>query len=137
MKTVTNSFISIDECHGMFLKAKKEADNQKIGIAFCVVDNSGILKYFARMDNAPLIAVDISRKKAITAVGFGMPTGEAWHNFVKDDPILHNGVSNITDFMLLGGGIPLIVDDTTVGAIGISGGHYKQDEACCAAAIKI
>jgi uncharacterized protein GlcG (DUF336 family) len=135
MKTFTNYSIAIEECHSMFEKAKKEAEKLNIGIAFCVVDHSGVLKYFSRMDNAPLIAIDTSRKKAITAVGFGMSTGEPWHNFVKDDPILNNGVNNIKDFMLLGGGVPLIVDGQLIGAIGVSGGHYKQDETCCSAAI--
>lgn len=135
MKTVKNNFISIDECNLMFERAKKEAKEQKIGISFCVVDNSGVMKYFSRMDNAPLISVDLSKKKAVTAVGFGMATGEQWHNFIKDDPILSNGVNTIKDFTLLGGGFPIIVDGAIVGAIGVSGGHYKQDEACCTAAL--
>lgn len=135
MKTITNESISIEECEVMFKRAVSEAINQAIGISFCVVDTSGVLKYFSRMDNAPLISIDASRKKAVTAIGFGMPTGESWHNFIKDDPILNNGVGNITDFMLLGGGFPIIKDDKVIGAIGISGGHYNQDEACCKAAL--
>jgi uncharacterized protein GlcG (DUF336 family) len=87
------------------------------------------------MDNAPLISIDISRKKAITAVGFGMSTGEAWHNFIKDDPILNDGVASITDFILLGGGSPIVFEGNLIGAIGISGGHYKQDEQCVKAAL--
>jgi uncharacterized protein GlcG (DUF336 family) len=30
----------------------------------------------------------------------------------------------------LGGGSPIIIDGVIVGAIGVSGGHYKQDEEC-------
>jgi uncharacterized protein GlcG (DUF336 family) len=127
--------ISIDSCEAMFKAASEKANEINIGISFTVVDTSGVLKYFSRMDNAPLVSIDVSRKKAVTAVGFGMPTGDAWQNFIQDDPILNNGVNNISDFILLGGGSPIMIDGNLVGAIGISGGHYKQDEACCEAAL--
>jgi uncharacterized protein GlcG (DUF336 family) len=135
MKTINQLSISISECESMFNRAAEEAKKQEIGISFCVVDTSGVLKYFGRMDNAPLISIDISRKKAITAVGFGMSTGEAWHNFIKDDPILNDGVASITDFILLGGGSPIVFEGNLIGAIGVSGGHYKQDEQCVKAAL--
>ena len=117
--------------------AAQKAEEIGMSIAITIVDESGVLKAFSRMDTAPLVAVDASRKKAITAVGFGFPTGDAWYNFIKDDPILHEGAHNLKDFILLGGGAPIIVDDTIVGAIGISGGHYKQDEICLNAALDV
>jgi uncharacterized protein GlcG (DUF336 family) len=135
MKTVKQLSVSIEECDGMFKRAAAEALKNNINISFCVVDSSGVLKYFSRMDNAPLISIDIARKKAVTAIGFGMSTGEPWHNFIKDDPILNDGVNNIKDFILLGGGMPILSDGEMIGAIGVSGGHYKQDELCCNAAL--
>ena len=99
------------------------------------MDESGVVKAFQRMDNAPMVSIDASRKKAITAVGFGMPTGDSWYGFIKDDPILMNGAGQLNDFILLGGGSPIMVDEKLVGAVGVSGGHYKQDEECAAAAL--
>lgn len=64
-----------------------------------------------------------------------MPTGNAWNDFVKNDPILDKGAYNIKDFIMFGGGMPILVEGEMVGAIGISGGHYTQDEACCEAAL--
>ncbi|MDA9564008.1 heme-binding protein [Flavobacteriales bacterium] len=136
METIEQSSISIRSCNEMFLKAEAEAIKQGIAISFHIVDTSGIVKFFSRMDGAPLISVDISRKKAITAVGFGMATGEPWCNFIKDDPILKDGVNTIKDFILLGGGMPIMKDGKLIGAIGISGGHYTQDEACCKKALE-
>lgn len=43
--------------------------------------------------------------------------------------------AHVTDFTLLGGGVPIQVEGQTVGAIGVSGGHYTQDEACALAAV--
>lgn len=121
----------------MIEAAAKKAQEIGFSIAITIVDESGNLKAFSRMDNAPLISIDASRKKAITAVGFGFPTGDAWYNFIKDDPILNDGAHNLKDFMLLGGGSPIIIDGTIIGAIGISGGHYKQDEQCMNSALTL
>ena len=119
----------------MFMAAQNKAQEIGLKIAFTIVDAGGNTKFFARMDGAPLMTCDISRKKAVTAVGFGMPTGQAWNDFVKDDPILDKGAANIKDFIMFGGGMPILVEGEMVGAIGISGGHYTQDEACCEAAL--
>lgn len=137
MNTIHRNEINIEACLKMFEAAKILSQEISLNIAMTVVDLGGNIKFFARMDGAPLMAVDISRKKAVTAVGFGMPTGAAWNNFIKDDPILDKGVANIEDFILLGGGKPIKIDGELVGGIGISGGHYSQDEACCDAALAI
>lgn len=70
------------------------------------------------MNNFALMPIDASRKKAVTAIGFGMPSGAAWQQFI------------IKDFILLGGGSPIIIGRKIIGAIGVSGGHYVQDEEC-------
>ncbi len=119
----------------MATAAMNKAAEIGIGVAVTVVDESGVLKAFVRMDDAPLMAVGVSQRKATTAVGLGLPTGEAWHEFIKDDPILSQGVQGIEDFTLLGGGMPIQIDGALVGAIGVSGGHYRQDEECAKAAL--
>lgn len=122
---------------GLIESAEAHARSIGLAIAVTVVDESGVLKAFSRMDQAPLVAVGASRKKALTAVGFGMPTGKPWHEFIKDDPILAQGAQHLDDFILLGGGFPVVVDGQTIGAIGVSGGHYAQDEACALAALEL
>ena len=111
-------------------KAIEKATEMNFSICIWIVDPSGNPVVFKRQDNSPLISMDAARKKAMTAIGFGMPTGQAWHDFIKDDPILSGGIPQMTDFILLGGGAPVRVNGEMVGAIGISGGHYKQDEEC-------
>jgi uncharacterized protein GlcG (DUF336 family) len=126
--------ISLAEAERMAQAAIQKASELGLTIAVTVVDESGVTKFFARMDHAPLIAVDASRKKAVTAVGFGLPTGQSWFGFIKDDPILREGVHGFTDFMLMGGGVPVIFENQVIGAVGISGGHYEQDQQCAQAA---
>jgi len=136
-KTFEKHSIASAQALSMVEAAMQKANELNIKVAVAVVDESGVLKAFARMDGAPLMAVDVCRRKALTAVGLGLPTGETWHEFIKDDPILTQGVQGIQDFMLLGGGSPLQLEGTLVGAIGVSGGHYKQDEDCAAAALSL
>ena len=136
MNELIKKSVSLADAELMVRAAMTKATELGISIAVTILDESGIPKLFARMDSAPLIAVDASRKKAITAVGFGMPTGEAWFNFIKDDPILREGVHDFHDFMLMGGGMPIVSGTQVIGAIGVSGGHYLKDHECAGAALE-
>jgi uncharacterized protein GlcG (DUF336 family) len=136
MRSITKIGFSFDSCMIMAEAAMRKAREIKINIAITFVDESGVLKAFFRMDHSPFVSIDASRKKAITAVGLGISSGDSWYSLIKDNPILFYGVQQFEDFILLGGGSPVMLDDLILGAIGISGGHYKQDEECIEEAIK-
>ena len=104
-------------------------------MAICIVAQSVVFKDFVRMNNSALMVIVASRKKAVTAIGFGMPSGEAWQQSIKDAPILNNRAGSIKDFVLLGGESPIIIGREIIGAIGVSGGHYAHDEECVRAAL--
>lgn len=91
-----------------------------------VVDESGVLKAYRRMDGAPLISVDLAIDKAFTAISFGMPS-HAWYDFIKDDDPLRLGVIKANRLVVYGGGYPVISDGQVIGGIGVSGGHYSDD----------
>ncbi len=133
--TLDRKSISADGASRMIDAAEAEARRIGLAIVTVIVDESGVLKAMRRMDGAPLVAIGAAQKKAATAVGFGIPTGQPWHDFIKDDPILLHGAPSLPDFILLGGGFPVTVDGQLVGAIGVSGGHYSADEACAKAAL--
>jgi uncharacterized protein GlcG (DUF336 family) len=101
-----------------------EAAGQRSAIA--VVDATGHLSAFARMDGAPVQAIQISQDKAYTAAGFGMPTGQ-WHEFMKNDAALTVGAPAMDRLVPFGGGLPIIIDGELVGGIGVSGGHWSDD----------
>jgi uncharacterized protein GlcG (DUF336 family) len=121
------SSVSTDLAHRMIAAAEAKASEIGVPMVIAVCDESGVLKGFSRMDGAALLSVQIAQDKAHTAAGFGMPT-DAWHEFIKDDPPLADGaVGGIDRLVVFGGGYPVIVGEATVGAIGVSGGHYSQD----------
>jgi uncharacterized protein GlcG (DUF336 family) len=53
---------------------------------------------------------------------------DQWHDFIKNDPPLAAGATTGIDrLVVFGGGYPIKVGNSVVGAIGVSGGHYTQD----------
>src|ERR1700722_3798923 len=111
----------------MIEAAERKAAEMGQPFVVAIVDDSGVLKAFSRMDGAPLLSVQVAQAKAYTAVGFGLAT-DGWHDFVKDDPPLAMGAAaGIDRLIVFGGGYPIKVGDAVVGAIGVSGGHYSQD----------
>ena len=124
---IQKASVSTDLAHRMISAAEAKAGEIGVPMVIAVCDESGVLKAFSRMDGAALLSVQIAQDKAHTAAGFGMPT-DAWHEFIKDDPPLADGaVGGIDRLVVFGGGYPVIVGEATVGAIGVSGGHYSQD----------
>ena len=125
--TFREASISSELAHRMVAAAEAKADEMGIPFVIAIVDESGVLKAFSRMDGAALLSVQIAQDKAYTAVGFGMPT-DGWFDFIKDDPPLAAGaIGGIDRLVMFGGGFPINIDDQVVGAIGVSGGHYSQD----------
>lgn len=114
--------------------ASSAANDRGKAMCIAVVDASGTLKAFKRMDSAPLLAVQLSQDKAYTSVAFGIPTDQ-WYEFIKDDPPLLNGIVHTPRLTIFGGGYPIVEDDVIIGAVGVSGGHYSDDMAVAQAGI--
>jgi uncharacterized protein GlcG (DUF336 family) len=126
-ETFNKPSISTELAHRIVAAAEAKAKVMAHPFVIALCDESGVLKAFSRMDGAALLSVQIAQDKAYTAVGFGLST-DGWHEFIKNDPPLAAGaVGGIDRLVVFGGGYPIKVGDVIVGAIGVSGGHYKQD----------
>lgn len=126
MKLVGKQSISTEAARQAIVAAEAKAAEMGVPMCIAVVDESGVLKAFSRMDGAALLSIQIAEDKAYTAVGFGMATHQ-WHDFVKDDAPLALGIPKVPRLIIFGGGYPIRVDGQVVGGIGVSGGHYTQD----------
>lgn len=124
--SVVKRSISAEAAWQAIQAAEAKAREINVAMVIAVVDESGILKAFSRMDGAPLLSVDIAKDKAYTAVAFGLPTHE-WFNFIKDDAPLLHGITKTPRLIVFGGGYPLKADGQVIGGIGVSGGHYSHD----------
>ena len=91
-----------------------------------VVDDGGHLIAFARMDGAIKASIDISTRKARTSILMNAPTS-ALMPLAQPGAELYGLEQTSGGLVIFGGGIPLVVDDVVVGAIGVSAGSVEQD----------
>lgn len=132
--SVAKPTITSQGAERLILAASTHADKIQVPMAIAVCDASGELTAFKRMDGVARIACGIAQDKAYTASAFGLATHE-WHDMIKDDPPLLDGIVHTPRLVIFGGGYPVKIDGQTIGAIGVSGGHYSQDMEVASAAI--
>ena len=107
-------------------KAEATAIGQPMNIA--VVDDGGNLVAFSSMDGTKLIGVDISQRKALTAVYFQTDTRELAALVQPGQPLF--GIESTTGgrLVVFGGGV-LLTDDVgaVTGGVGVSAGTVDED----------
>lgn len=115
--------------------AQRKAADIGVPMCFAVVDESGTLIAFSRMDGGKIVGVSIAQDKAYTAAVARRPTHE--YNELCVPGNLLFGIHTACDgrFTIVGGGLPVKIDDTVVGGIGASSGTPEQDIACAQAGI--
>lgn len=121
----------------MIRAAADHARTLGLAVSIAVVDESGLLKAFARQDGASVIAGELAIDKAYTAVamGFGLPTDELFATVDGDRPLALN-LPGRGRLVLVGGGQPITADEVVIGAIGVAGGHYTHDMQIAEAAVR-
>lgn len=107
--------------------AMAEAELLAIDVCIAVTDGAGHLLAMVRMDRAPLLCIQIAHDKAYSVSSFGgLPTSD-WWRMLESEPALLHGLVKTDRLVIFGGGVPLVADGRTVGAIGVSGGSSEQD----------
>lgn len=102
-----------------------------IAVSVAVIDPSGLLKAFVRMDGSTLRSSEVAQTKAYSAVSFGLAT-DRWYNLAKDDGELLYNLPQLDRFTMLGGGHPIYLDGVLIGSIGVSGGPTAEADSQCA-----
>jgi len=133
--TISKRSISSEAAAKLIAAAESAAVGISVPMCIAVVDESGTLKAFSRMDGAPMLSVSIAQDKAYTAAAYGIST-DTWFDFIKEDPPLLHGIVKTPRLVVFGGGYPVTVDGETIGGIGVSGGHYSQDMQVAQEALK-
>jgi uncharacterized protein GlcG (DUF336 family) len=101
-----------------------------------VVDAGANLVAFERMEGAWIGSIDISINKAFTARAFDIETKALGENSQSGDQFFGIHASNHGRVMIFAGGVPLKNGNQVVGAVGVSGGSGKQDQAVAEAAAR-
>lgn len=114
--------------------AQSKKIDTKMNVA--VVDAGMNLVAFAREDGAWLGSIDIAMKKARTARGFDMDSGEIG-KLSQPGGALYNIEHSNGGLISFPGGVPLKdASGTIVGAIGVSGSSVENDHTVASAGAK-
>ena len=111
------------------IKAAIEMATQlNVSIAVSIVDTGGHLRAFMRMEECSYASIEASRKKAVSASAFKMPT-DVIGDVIQKVPTLRDAFTSFPDIFTLGGGLPIIVNGKLIGGIGVSGLDSAGDKA--------
>jgi glc operon protein GlcG len=121
--------ISLETARKLAATAAAEGKKNGWNVAVAIVDTSGDLVYFERMDNTQVAASNIAQEKARCAVRFKRPT-KAFEDALAGG---RQAILSLPGALPIEGGIPLVIDGKIVGAIGVSGATAQQDGVCAQA----
>jgi glc operon protein GlcG len=117
--------ISLADAKRIMDAAEREAARNSWPMAIAIVDSTGHLLMFHRLDQTQLGSVAVAIAKAESAVNFRRPT-KAFEEAIAAGGM---GLRLITmPYMIaLEGGIPILKDGQVIGGIGVSGMQSSQD----------
>src|SRR5688572_2863518 len=121
------SNVTLEQARKYVAAAEAEARKNNWPVAIAVVDNSGLLVHFVRMDNTQTASVAVAIDKAASSAMYRRTTK------VFQDAVAGGGAGlralNLRGASTVEGGIPLTLDGKIIGGIGVSGVNADQDGA--------
>lgn len=132
---LTINRLSIEDARLLIDGAREKATEIGIPMCIAIVDESGQLIAFERMDGGKVTSAIIAQDKAFTAAGARKATHE--YNKACQPGNLVFGIHTAIGGRLcvVGGGFPVSVNGEVVGGIGLSSGTPQQDMDCAQAGI--
>ena len=121
--------VTLEDARRILAAATKKAESIGQPMNIAVVCAGGHLLAFERMPKAWLGSIDIAIKKAWTSRAFDIETKALGELSQSGDQFFGIHASNDGKVMIFAGGVPLKKEGQVVGAIGVSGGLGKQDQA--------
>jgi glc operon protein GlcG len=125
--------ISLEAAKKPAAAAKAEAIKNNWTMAIAIVDPSGNLVYYEKMDNTQIASATVAIDKARSAVLYKRPTKALQDGVAAGGAGLR--ILRLTGAMPVEGGLPIVVDGKIIGAIGVSGDTSDHDGQCATAGV--
>ena len=125
--------ISLENARKAAAPALAEARKQGWSMAVAIVDPSGTLVYFEKMDDTQNGSAEVCIAKARSAALFKRATKDFQDTLAGGGEGLR--VLRLEGAIPIEGGLPLVIDGKIAGAIGLSGGTSAQDGQCAKAGV--
>lgn len=127
----TVKVITLEAARKMVAAGEAEARTNGWNVAITIVDASGALILFEKLDETQPGSIAISQGKARTAALFKRPT-KVLEDMVSGGKTAFLAVESMVPIQ---GGLPVVIEGKVIGAVGVSGVTSAQDEQVAAAAI--
>ncbi len=126
-KAIVKEVMSLKLAVALIQKVEEKAREMDMRVVIAVSDASGRPVAVHCMDGAYHGSFDVALNKTYTSTAFQMSTKELSRLCQPGQDLYGLQFSNDGKVMILGGGEPLTVGDTMIGALGVSGGTATQD----------
>ena len=111
----------------LIAKVEEKAKSLELAVVIAVSDASARPVAVHCMDGSYIGSYDVAVNKTFTSVGFKMSTEELGKLSQPGESLYGIQFTNQSKIVIFGGGGALMVGDTMIGALGVSGGSAKQD----------
>ena len=132
-QTTTKHVISLAAADKIAAAAEAEAKRRGSTVVIVVVDDGGYPIVLRRLDDTQVASVEVGIGKARTAAIFRRPSG-VFEEQVRNGRLATLVLPGSTP---LQGGVPILFEGRTIGAIGVSGNTPKEDEEIALAAASV
>ncbi|SRR6056297_916553 len=119
--------LDLEDARRLLKGAREKATEIGVPMCIAITDESGNLVAFERMDGGKVTSITIAIDKSYTASGAKKATHEYGEASQPGAPAYGIGSAIGGRLMVVGGGLPVIVDGEVVGGIGVSSGTPMQD----------
>lgn len=124
--------LTAEDVKKVMAAAETEAKNHHWAVSIAIVDDGGHLLALQRLDGAAPISAYIATEKSRTSA-LGRRESKVYEDMINNGrhsflsaPVLHG---------MLEGGVPIVVNDQVVGAVGVSGVKSTEDAQVARAGI--
>jgi glc operon protein GlcG len=123
--------IGLEAAQALIDRAVEAGRARGFRLAIAVVEPSGELVAFGRMDDVQYGSISIAQQKARSAARVRTATSALEERLAAG----RMAILALDEIMPVAGGVPIVVNGRVVGAIGVSGASSAQDDEVARAAI--
>ena len=129
--TVNKLQLTLEDAKIIAAAAEAEARRHQWPVVIAIVDEGGHLLLLQRLDDTQYGSIAVATEKARAAIAFRRPT-KVWEDHIAEG---HTRYLKLPGALPIEGGLPIVLNQQYIGAIGVSGVRSFQDAQIAQAGI--
>ena len=127
----SKKYLNLAAIKTMVAVAEQEAQQRGVQVTICIMDDGANVLFLQKADGVAFTTIQFAQRKARYAALYGRPSKYSADQLKNGDI----GVLVYPEAFPNQGGVPIKVDDKTIGSIACSGAASDVDEAIAQAAV--